>query len=874
MQQITLRILILAFSLSHFLIAQPPGGKPGGGSFDPAKMNIGRLYGKVVDEEGNALAYANVQLMGKVFNPQTRSLKDTLLAGQFTQGNGDFNLEQLPIIGEFELIFSFLGFARDTQQVDFGMKRPADPSGGGQRPAGPPSGGLAGMGGASFEKDLGKIVLVAKAVSMEEVSITSRASTTTLALDRKIFRVDQDLTTAGGTAQDALRNVPSLSVDLNGNVGLRNGSPQIFIDGRPSTLSLDQISAAEIERIEVITNPSAKFDAGGGTAGIVNIVLKQQRRLGYNGNVRLGGDSRLGNNLGLDANLRQGKINVFASGGYNAIRSVTQANTYRQNLDTEPLSAFRQTSMDTMQGLFVRGRAGIDFLIDNHNTLTLSGSYFRGAFRPRQTIDNRSEQWFPGDTLASAYERTSEQDRSFRNMGASLQFKHLFTQPGGEWTADVNYNQVRFLGESNFGTLYDNGLTSQERQEVTGAGSFFTAQTDLIYPLGEQIKLEAGLKTILRSNQNENQNAVFRQDEWQPFSQLSDRYAYQDNIYAAYVQSGYNAGQWGVQAGLRAESSFYTGTLTEIDSSFEINYPINLFPSVFLTRNLGDGGDQLQLAYTRRVKRPNFFQTLPYTDYTDSLNLRRGNIQLLPEFSNSVELTYQNLLGKNHNLLVSLYYKQASNLIAAYQFNEYDAVLDREVVITSYANAEQAYAYGGEVTLKNSFFGWLDLTTNVNVYQAQVNATNVESNLRIDQLSAFVKETIQLKLPKDFALQLNGEYRSRASFTPSNNNEAFGPGASVANSAQGYNLPVWFVDASLRKGFWNNKGSLTLSVQDIFASRREGSYTATDFFIQETDRIRNPQLIRLNFSYRFGKMDMSLFKRKNNRMNMQGNDMM
>ncbi len=874
MQKIIPLLFLTILGLASPIMAQPPGG--GRAGFDMSKMMIGRLYGKVVDQDGNGLGYANVQLLGKTFDPQTRTLKDTLWAGQFTENNGDFNMEKLPIMGEFDLIISFLGYAADTQKVDFGFKPPA-PGAGGQRPSGPPAGGFgAAMSGGNFEKDLGKIALVSEGLTLEEVSITSQATSTTLALDRKIYRVDTDLTTAGGTAQDALRNVPSISVDIDGNVSLRNGSPQIFINGRPSTLTLDQISASEIERVEVITNPSAKYDAGGGTAGILNIVLKEERKLGYHGNVRLGVDSRLGTNAGVNFNVREGKINVFGSGGYNANRGISTRETYREYLTGDPLSSLTQTSADTMRGTFARARAGIDFLIDNHNTLTLSGSYFKGAFSPMQSLLNTTELWYPGDTTATQYTRTSDQDRNFQNMGASLQFKHLFTAPGAEWTADLNYNQVQFLGSSDYYTLYDDGLSSRERQENLGTGSFFTAQTDLVYPLAEKIKLEAGLKTILRSNSNENNNSIYSepQNEWQPFTQVSDRYAFQDNVYAAYIQSGYSGEGWGVQAGLRAESSFYTGTLTEIDSSFEINYPISLFPSLFLTKDVGKGGDQLQFSYTRRINRPNFFQTMPFTDYSDSLNLRRGNVQLIPEFTNSLELTYQNIIGKSHNLLVSLYYKQANNLIASYQFSEYNEVLDREVVITSYTNADQAYAYGAEVTMKNSFFGWLDITSNVNVYQAQVDATNVENGLQVDQLSGFFKETIQIRLPKDFSFQLNGEYRTRASFTPSNNNRQFGPPSGGQNTTQGYSIPNWFVDASVRKSFANNKASLTLSVQDIFGSRYMGSYTATDFFIQESSGIRNPQFVRLNFSYRFGQMDMSLFRRKNNNMNMQGNDMM
>lgn len=861
----------------------PAGGPPPQGGFDPSKMNIGRIYGKVVDEANKGVGYATVQVFGKKFNPATRTLKDTLWSGQLTEDNGDFNIEKLPMVGDFELVINFLGYAEVKQAFNFGMPAPKMPASGTPgAPTGMPNGGMPagggfpGMAGANAEKDLGNIKLKAEAKTLNEVTITDKASVATLALDRKSYRIDKDLTTAGGTAQDALKNVPSLSVDLDGNVSLRNGSPQIFVDGRPTTLSLNQISADAIETVEVITNPSSKFDAGGGTAGIVNIVLKKEKRLGYNGSVRAGTDTRGGFNFGGDINARGNKVNVFGSLMAMRNRGKMEGETLRENFFGEPASKLTQINEGNMRGLFANGRAGVDFFLDNRNTLTFSGSYVRGKFSPFDEITTTTDLLYPGNTVTNEYIRNSEQDRNFRNFGFTTQFKHLFPKKGAEWTADFNFNKIRFEGGSSYLTQYDSGLNSREMQESLGQGSFMTLQTDFVNPLNNNFKLEGGLKAVMRNNRNDNLNSVFDAalNTWRAIPQLSDHFKFDDDVYAGYLQLSKQAKNWGFQAGLRAESSFYTGALTDRDSSFTIAYPISLFPSIFLTRKLNDD-DQLQLAYTRRVNRPNFFQTMPFTDFSDSLNLRRGNPSLLPEFTNSIELSYQNIFAKKHNLLISLYYKQASNLIASYQFTEYNAALNKDVVITSFANSNYASALGAEFTLKNSFFGWLDLTTNLNLFQANVDASNVENDLKVNRTSGFLKEIIQVKLPKGFALQVNGEYRSRASFTPSTNNDPFqGGGPPAQNTAQGYTKSYWFMDASLRKDILKNKGSLTLSVSDIFKTRRFGSYTLTHFFSQETSRIMNPQLVRLNFSYRFGKMDASLFNRKNNRTNMQGNDMM
>ena len=838
--------LLLALLLGTFssLHAQYPGGGPGG----PRPGAAGRVYGKVVDETGAGVGYATVQVEGKITDPATGETRDTIYAGQFTQDNGDFNFEGVSGKPPLELVVSFLGYAEIRQPFDF-------------------SGGPA--------KDMGNLSLAEAASTLSEVTVTAEASLSTLSLDRKSYRVDKDLSTAGGTAVDALKNVPSLSVDLDGNVSLRNGAPQVFIDGRPSTLTLDQIPATSIESVEVITNPSAKFDAGGGAAGIVNIVLKKDQQIGYNGNLRLGGDSQGGYNLGADINARGGKVNVFGSGMLMSRRGTSVGTTLRETFLNTPNTYISQRTESDMNGTFGNVRAGLDYFLDNRNTLTLSGNFMRGAFSPTDYLTNTTAYRYGTGTESNSYERYSDQERNFRNAGASLQFKHLFPKQGAEWTADANYNQVRFDGSSLYRSVYDSGSLSRQRQESTGSGSFLTLQSDFIAPIDDKTKLEGGIKATLRSNSSDQSNFVsYDEGEWEQIYQLSDRFAFQDNVFAGYLQAGREIGDWGVQVGLRAESSFYRGTLTGQDSSFRIDYPISLFPSAFLTRKLNES-DQLQLAYTRRINRPNFFQTMPFTDFSDSLNLRRGNPQLLPEFTNSLELSYQNIFPEGNNLLVSVYYKQATDLIAAYQLSEFNAQLGEDAIVTSYANTTSARAYGAELTFKNNLFGWLDLTSNLNLYQSVVDAGNLEAGLQVSRLSGFLKETVQIQLPKDFALQLNGEYRTRASFTPTTNNDAFagGGGGPSQNTAQGYTQPIWFVDASLRKGLWNNAASLTLSIQDIFGSRTFGTYTVTDFFSQETSRLQNPQTVRLNFTYRFGKMDGALFQRKNTNASSQGSDM-
>ena len=287
--------LLICLSTTLSITAQNPNwqGRPGGGGNRQA-MNVGHLYGKVVDDNGKGVGYATVQLFGMQFDTVAKTRTEGLISGQITDDNGDFSLEKLPVLGEFTLKISFMGYADIEQKVDFGLKRPGGGQGGrpgasgdsddddndGEAPAGRPGGGRPGGFGRGFspdqfEKDLGNIQLLLESETLNEVTVTAEATGVKLALDRKIYRVDKDDNAAGGTAEDALRNVPSLSVDIDGNLNLRNGSPQLFVDGRPTTLTLDQIAGSSIESVEVITNPSAKYDASGGQSGIVNIVFKR-----------------------------------------------------------------------------------------------------------------------------------------------------------------------------------------------------------------------------------------------------------------------------------------------------------------------------------------------------------------------------------------------------------------------------------------------------------------------------------------------------------------------------------------------------------------------------------------------------------------------
>ena len=298
----------LAIMMAFSATAQFPMG--GNGKQPPA---MGHVYGKITDSAGASLPEVSVILMQNRFDSVTKKRKDVLLNGITTKSNGEFSFADLPIFGQLKLKISATGYKPYEQTVSFQIKMDAGakPKQSGNDPS-QAMDAISSIANA-FEKDLGNIKLQVDTKQLQNVTVVSRSLTMKLDIDKKVFYVDKNIVSAGGTAVDVMKNVPSVQVDIDGNVTLRNATPQIYIEGRPTTLSLDQIPADAIESVEVITNPSAKYDASGGNAGILNIILKKNKKSGYNGNLRAGVDKRGAINGGGDFNFREGKINVSAS---------------------------------------------------------------------------------------------------------------------------------------------------------------------------------------------------------------------------------------------------------------------------------------------------------------------------------------------------------------------------------------------------------------------------------------------------------------------------------------------------------------------------------------------------------------------------------
>jgi ferric enterobactin receptor len=851
---------------------------PGTGKANAAPPQIGRVFGKVTDSTGKSITGASVILMQQKFDSATKKKKDVLLKAMTTKTNGEFNLEDLPIMGALTLKISATGFTPVSQSISFQPKMPAGgmPQGGAPDPSkGMPD--FSAMAGA-FEKDLGSVKMKEDIKQLETVVITGSKPLLKMDIDKKVFNVEKNLVSAGGTALDVMRNVPSLQVDIDGNVKLRNSAPQIFVDGRPTTLQLDQIPADAIESVEVITNPSAKFDASGGNAGILNIVLKKNKKSGYNGNVMAGVDRMGGVNGGGSFSFRQDKINVTASVMANQMRNKSTGNTGRLNFADDPVTAITQDNINRTTGGFMFGRLGMDYFITNKTTLSVSGIKVHGKFKPEENIQTQTDSILNTGKVSSYSERLTNSTRTFNATGFQMGMKHLFPKQGEELTADINFFAAKNESDALYTTNYleDKELiTGTQQQNVQGDGknSFLTIQTDYVKPLKGNLKIETGLRAQLRTTESNNTTYIkgIGEPDFVPIPSATNNFRNKDNVYAAYISAKNTIKNFGYQVGLRAESSDYQGELTNTGEEFSNKYPLSLFPSIFLSQKLKDK-QELQLSVTRRINRPNFFQLIPYVDYTDSLNITQGNPNLKPEFTSSIEASYSKSFKGNHTLLATVYYKYTNDMITRFLKEDTNPVTGEQDIINTYINANSGYITGLELTAVDPLTKWWDMTANVNIYNSKINTDNINQLSQDAIWSWFGKLNNTFKLPKNYTIQLTADYQSKTNIPVNTGGGGFGPPMGQAQAAsQGYIKAFWGMDIAFKKSFMkNNAATLTLGITDIFKTRYNSQYSYSPYFIQDYSRIMNPQMVRLNFSYRFGKIDMSLFKRQNMKSQAEG----
>ena len=688
---------------------------------------------------------------------------------------------------------------------------------------------------------LGTLHLRTAATQLTDVEVTAERPVVSSGLDKRVVDVTKDLTVTGGTAIDVLQNVPSVTVDQTGAISIRGASGvTIFIDGKPTGTTLDQIPASSIQSVEVITNPSARYDASG-AGGILNIILKKERRDGLNGQVSATGGTGDKANGSLSLNYRRGKANFFGSYDFRRDRRQihgTLDQTTATSSETLLLHQNRQgINLQTSHAV----RLGFDYDFTPEQSLTLA---VQPRFNPTtadETLDSRQANSAGQAVVAGTNHRANATTGTFRAADITLDYRHTWAQhKGRELTASAVYTPL----------LADNGVVSSivyldnsqvgQQQRTTNHTTQGTAQVDYVQPLGEKSRWEAGARSSLRQYDLDYTFASVPALNFNPSNQF---------IYKQYVQAAYGiyAGAWpklSYQLGLRAEQTNLTGTqLAGSNPPFSQHY-LSLFPSATLTYELPHD-QQVRLSYTKRIQRPDASELNPFTDRSDPLNLQTGNPQLLPEYVHSVELGDELTFAGGRSLSTTAFYRLETNTAQGFRQVITDPLTGNVVTSTTRLNLGQETSYGLEVVGTSPLTPFWKMNVTASTFRRLIvgGVGSTAINTASQVYTARLNNTFSISKKLDAQLALN--YRS------------------PINSAQGTRSANFNVDVATRYNVLGDRGTITLRVADIFNTLHFNFTSYGADFATASYFKRESRIAFLGFTYRFGQNQDSRPRRKN-----------
>ncbi len=675
------------------------------------------------------------------------------------------------------------------------------------------------------EYDLGIIELYEDGVALAEVEVTAERSQTQFSLDKRIYNVGQDASTRGATAVDILDNVPSVAVDVEGNVSLRgSGGVRILIDGNPSGLvgisdsdGLRSIPAEMIERIEVITNPSSRYEAEG-SSGIINIVLKKERRAGFNGTVDItsGDPYKLGFSTNL--NYRVGKINLFANYAIRDDRSFGFGETYKElYMQDENIVSFerRDFERNNFSNTF---RAGMGYNLDPKTTLTFSGlirvndgedfgsvtyeDYFLSPGTPIIRDELTGNNIILRNDVSLEDRKTYEFNLNFdRNIGEGHTLKSsLIFRRQDEAESSILSEAETDPSLVPIGIPYLNQRTGNEELE---GNLIFTL--DYVKPVGNSGVFEAGLRNSFRRLGNDYIVEELDGEVWNPLLMFTNDFNFKEDIHAAYFIYGNKLEKWSYQLGMRAEYSIITTELLQTNEINDRDYA-NLFPSAYLNYSLNEA-DGLQLSYSRRISRPRDRSLNPFFSFTDARNFYAGNPNLDPEFSDNYELGYIKYWDKA-NLTSSVYYRRVTGVTERLRLLSDDGI----TFITTPQNLSTRNDYGFEFVGSINPVKWWRLDGNLNIFRSVTSGEFEGQRFDADTYAWFTRTTSRFRFDRGTDLQLRYNY--------------FGGRVTTQGRAGG----IGSFDVAFSKDLLRDKLTFTFNVRDVFNTRRRQAETFGDNF--------------------------------------------
>ncbi|WP_020536466.1 TonB-dependent receptor domain-containing protein [Lewinella cohaerens] len=756
----------------------------------------GTIKGKVFDENRQAIAYATISIM---------DIEGTLITGGITDEKGKFSLDNIPL-GPHAVEIQFLGYQVFQQTFD-------------------------------LQKDketltLEDIYLAPSGIALDEVVVTAERSQYSLQLDRKVFNVGKDVLAQGANALDILNQVPQVAVDPNGTVTLRGSSQvQILVNGRRTGLTMnnaiDQIDGANIERIEVITNPSASFDASG-SAGIINIVLKKNQDYGFKGEVSATVGAPANHIIRPSLLYKGPKLNFFANyrwrySDYNGIYTSDQQNFSDTGI-TRLVKDEREDRHDDGRSFYVGG----DYYWNDNNSVTLA--FFRADTKDTDftalSYDITDEQ----ATSTLLREGNSLERRDYNQLEAN--YTRTYEQPGQRWTIDFQYdfwNSNKDWDLSTFGEQLPANVATGIRTNSKAGSRDYVLSTDYSYPLGETGKLQLGAKLENRIVTNDYLAENQVDDQWQVFRDFDNEVDYTEAIGAAYVEYQNKLGELEYKVGLRSE---YTQIdISDAENTFTQDKEyLNWFPSAFLSYNISENSG-IQASFSRRINRPNLWSLYPFNEVRDINVLQTGNPELDPTYTNGYELTFTHRHDK-YSFNPGIYYRSSDQ--------PFQTFLDRtedDLFVLLPINIDQLRETGVEFTASYQPVAALQLSTDFNFYHFEESGIYEGQDLSANGTSWRARASANLRLPKDLQVQLYYLY------------------VAPRNEAQVSTLSFSELSAGLSKSFMDDKIGLSIRAFNLLDSSIRRSVAKTTSYELEQSSRRYGARFTFTFVYKFNQTE-------------------
>ena len=716
--------------------------------------------------------------------------------------------------------------------------------------------------------NLGTVQLEFAASDLDEVTVVAETTTVDVRLDKKIYNIGKDLTTAGGTVSDALNNVPSVSVDVEGGISLRgNENVRILINGKPSALAgfgstdvLGQLPADAIERVEVITSPSARYDAEG-TAGILNIILRKEKTLGFNGSFQVSGGFPENASVSSNLNYRTEKFNIFNTLGYRYRES--PGNAYfdtryfdpRQDafLDNVPYDRNVEDRQYDRLNRGFNGNLGLEYYLTERSSVT--GSIFYRQGNDDDLTTNSNDYFLNNDPRVGTTRREleNEDDESYQ---FALNYINRFDDEGHQLTADVQYDvdseeQKAFISEPvRYNNTSSNDISlPREETNTTQKQREYLFQADYVLPLGEDSQFEAGYRGNLENEvtdyelrqEDANGNLVVNENQTNIFD-------YTQNVHALYTQYGSKFGMFNFLLGLRMENTTIKGDITSllteqelqeefsfpINTNFENNY-LGLFPTLNIILEFGEE-ENLSLGYNRRINRPNGWFVNPFPSRDSRNNVFQGNPNLEPAFSNAFDIGYLKRWGKELTFTSSVYYQHETD---AFQRVQEDVTITGpggspvQVIRSIPINLATNDRLGAEAGLLYNPAKWLRLNGSVNFFQFKLDGEFNGQDYSRKNTSWFGRFSSKVTLPGSIDWQTNAFYRG------------------ASQEIQGSQDGILSIDLALSKELFDGSTTISANVSDLLNSRKRQSFTSTEFFEQDSQFQWRQRQFNVSLIYRF-----------------------